>query len=1144
MKLINFKAIEKKWQGKWGRAGVFKAKEGKGGKDKNKKFYALEMYPYPSGYGLHMGHALNYTIGDIFARFKRMQGFNVLYPMGFDSFGLPAENAAIKNRSHPKKFTDEAIKNYIKQMKGLGISYDWSRMLMSHDPAYYKWDQWIFLKMLERGLAYRKKAAVNFCRKCNTVLANEQVVDGKCWRHEDTEVEVKQLEQWFFKTTEYADELYHGLDKLDDWPEMIKTLQRNWIGRSEGTEVDFEVPWSKETNFVLLHGFTGSPKDNFFPWLKRELESRGHKVSVPELPNTRNPKIIEQVEYVLKNCKFDEDTVLLGHSLGSVVALKVAENLNKPIKKLILGAGFLKPDFEDHARPFAKSFDWKFDFDKIRKNVRDVLILRALNDSAVGGFHADKIKEAIGGNIITFKAEDDHICADKEPAVLDNCLQKWKVFTTRVDTLFGVTFLVVSAQHPEIMSLVTADRKKEVETFLKKVKSTKEEDIDKMNKEGVFTGSYAIHPLTGKKIPIWAGNFVVSDYGSGMVMGVPAHDARDFEFARKYGLSIQEVIRPVLGTPVDEAEFRKTISAVVHRKKDNKFLLLKWNNFGWIAPSIGGVEEGEDIIKAAEREVLEETGYKTKFIKSLGGAIESYFYAENKKVWRHRIDQPVLLELIDEKPLLVSKEEKGKHEVVWLSAEEALAQISHEGNKWGLLRYLGRDFAYTDYGVLINSNEFNGLSSAEGIEHIAIALQEKGLGRKKVAYRLRDWLVSRQRFWGTPIPVIYCDSCGAIPVREKDLPVKLPDNLKFTSVENPLKTHKAFVNVKCWKCSGKARRETDTMDTFVNSSWYFLRYLDNKNKKAIFDKKKADYWMPVDLYIGGKEHATLHLIYFRFYTKFLRDLGLLSVDEPAKRLFNQGMLHAEDGRKMSKSYGNIIVPEVISEKYGIDTARLFLVSAASPDKDINWNSDGIEGSLRFVLRMFEFFNNIRIGKSSKKIEHYVNSGIKEITREIEYMKYNLAVIKLRALFEVLEKENEVAKNDLESFVKLLAVFAPHIAEEFWAKIKGKGLVSVSKWPTANEEKIDMKIEEAEKVLEKTVEDIKQILKLVKEKQGKDGKKIYLYVLPHELKNYDNKTLSERTGLEVKVYAVNDAGKYDPSGKSGKVKPGRPGIYVE
>jgi len=821
--MINFSKLERKWQKKWEDGKVFLAKE----KKKARKFYIVEMYPYPSGSGLHMGHAFNYTIGDIQARLKRMQGFNVLYPMGFDSFGLPAENAAIKEKSHPKKFTEQAIKNYIRQMKELGLSYDWSRVLYSHDPEYYKWDQWIFLRMFEKGLAYRKKAPVNFCPKCNTVLANEQVLNGKCWRHEDCDVEIRYLEQWFFKITDYADELYEGIDKLNEWPEQIKRLQKNWIGKSEGVEIDFEI-----------NG------------------------------------------------------------------------------------------------------------------------------------------------------------------------EKWKVFTTRPDTLFGVTFLAMSAQHPSLMELVSDKQTKDVQRFLKKIKSTKEEDMDKLDKEGVFTGAYAVHPLTKEKIPVWTGNFVVADYGSGIVMGVPAHDQRDFEFAKKYGLNVREVIKP----------------------------------------------------------------------------------------------------------------KKGKNE---------------------------KREAYTGYGVLVNSGDFNDLESDEAMKHIVKALEAKDRGRETIKYKLRDWLISRQRFWGTPIPIVYCDKCGIVPVKEKDLPVKLPDDIKFFGVENPLKEDRRFTITNCPKCGSLGKRETDTMDTFVNSSWYFLRYTDSQNKKAIFDKDKARYWMPLDIYIGGKEHATLHLIYFRFYTKFLRDLGLLKVDEPAKKLFNQGMLHASDGRKMSKSFGNVILPEVISKKFGIDSARMFLVSMASPDKDINWSNEGAEGSLRFVMRVIGFVNDFaRKGKNLKMSglqESKFNRLIREYTLDLEGFRYNLAVIKLREMFDILERG--CTKKEIEIFLRLLCVICPHISEELWEKMGGKSFISLENWPSYDENKIDSKLEEQEKRFEKTIEDVKNVLKILADKDKK-GKDVYLYVLPNELDLFDEKKIEERINKKVKVYAVNDKNKHDPEGKSKKVIPGRPGIYVE
>lgn len=756
MARLTQKEIADKWQKKWEESKVFNVDKD----SKRKKFYVLEMFPYPSGSGLHMGHALNYTIGDIFARFKRMKGFNVLHPMGFDSFGLPAENAAIKAKSHPKNFTEDAIKNYVKQMKGLGISYDWDRMVETHKPDYYMWDQWIFLKMFEKGLAYKKTSPVNWCPKCNTVLANEQVHNGKCWRHEDTEVEVKSLDQWFLKTTAYAEELYDGIDKLEHWPDLIKKLQKNWINKSYGAEIVFKI------------------------------------------------------------------------------------------------------------------------------NNND-----------------------------------------------------WKVFTTRPDTIMGVTFLVVSAQHSKLKELVTEENKEKVDKFVKELHSVKEEDLDQMEKKGVFTGSYAVHPLTNEKIPVYAGNFVLADYGSGMVMAVPAHDQRDFEFAKKYDIKIKQVIQS-----------------------------------------------------------------KDKQLKEL-------------------------------------KE------------------------------------AYTDNGVLINSDNFNGLDNNEAKKVIVKELEKKNLGKQTVNYRLRDWLISRQRFWGTPIPIVYCNKCGAVPVNEKDLPVQLPDNVRFESAENPLREHKEFLNTACPKCGGKAKRETDTMDTFVNSSWYYLRYTDPKNNKAVFSSQKADYWCPIDQYIGGKEHACMHLIYIRFYTKFLRDLGLLNFDEPAINLFNQGMLQGPDGEKMSKSKGNIILPEVISEKYGLDSARLFLVSVASPDKDINWSDQGTEGSARFIKKIFDYADNVKFGKTSRKVESKLHSTIKQVGELIESFKYNIATIKIRELFESFEQE--ISKKDFESFLKLLSPICPHITEELWENIGNKPFISTESWPEHDESKIDEKLDYFDEIIENLRSDILDVKRLVK-----------------------------------------------------------------
>jgi len=812
---IDFKSIEKKWQGKWEQEEIFRTFDN----SKKKKYYVLEMFPYPSGSGLHMGHAWNYIIGDIFARFKRLQGFNVLYPMGYDALGLPAENAAIEEGIHPEKYTNQSILNYIKQQKSLGLSYDWSRMLNTASPNFYKWDQWIFLKMLEKGIAYRKKASVNWCPKCETVLANEQVHNGKCWRHDDTNAEIKHLEQWFFKTTNYAGELLQGLKKLN-WPQKTKTMQENWIGKSNGVEINFQVSGKK------------------FP-----------------------------------------------------------------------------------------------------------------------------------------------------------------IFTTRPDTIFGVTFMVISAQHPDLMKLVANEKKKDVEIFLNKLKSVSEKEQKNMEKEGVFTGTYAINPINNEKVPIYAGNFVVADYGSGMVMAVPAHDQRDFEFAKKYGIKIRQVI---------------------------------------------------------------DGGYVKKS-------------------------------------------------------------------------------AYIEQGKLINSKEFNSLGNEKAKQEILKHLKKKKLAKEKTQYKLRDWLISRQRYWGAPIPVVYCEKCGVVPVPEKDLPVMLPMKVAFGK-GNPLATNEEWIRTKCPKCKCEAKRETDTMDTFANSSWYFLRYCDPDNSKKIFDSKKINFWMPVDQYIGGQEHICMHLIYARFYTKFLRDIKLLKFDEPFAKLFHQGMLHGLDGEKMSKSHPqSVVLPETVSDKYGIDTARIFLVSLASPEHDLDWSEEGIKGSLKFINKIFEYFENAKIGKSDAKTESKLNKIIKEVTVQIESFKYNLAIIKIKELFNCLPKET--SKEVLEKSLKLLHPFCPHITEEIWEKIGNKSFISLSEWPKIEEKKINDFFDKQDESLDKLVSDIMNILKIV-ESRGEIKSRIYVYVIPGEKDFYNLDELNKRIGKQVEIFEVSDKKKYDPKGISKKAKPGKPGIYVE
>ena len=823
---MDFKRIESKWQKKWEKEKIFEVTEN----PKKKKFYVLEMYPYPSASGLHMGHARNYAIGDCYARFKRMQGFNVLYPMGYDSFGLPAENAAIAAKSHPKKFTEKAIENYIKQQKKLGFSYVWSRMLASHNPEYYKWNQYFFLKFLEKGLVYRKKAPVTWCPKCNTVLANEQVHSGKCWRHKSTDVEIKQLEQWFIKTTEYADELLNMIDGLQ-WPEKIKIMQKNWIGKSHGTEIDFEI-----------------------------------------------------------------------------------------------------------------------------------------------------------------KGE------------------KWPVFSTRSDTIYGVTFMVISAQHPRLMELVTNKQQKAVVEFLKKIKSVSEKEIEELEKEGAFTGTYATNPLTSEKIPIYTGNFVITEYGSGMVMGVPAHDQRDFEFAKKYDIPIKIVI-------------------------------------------------------------------------------QSSFQLDPKKMSR----------------------------------------------------------AYTEDGTLINSEEFNGMNSKDAIDEITKQLENKKLGRKTIQFKLKDWLVSRQRYWGTPIPIIYCEKCGIVTVRENDLPVILPEKVKFGK-GNPLATNKEFVNTTCPKCKGKAKRETDTMDTFFDSSWYYLRYCDNKNDKEPFNKKKLHYWALVDQYIGGAEHACMHLIYARFFVKALRDLGFFSFDEPFTRLFNQGMLH-KDGFVMSKSRGNVVTPEEVLAKYGADTGRLFLLFIASPDKDMEWSDEGIEGSSRFLTKFSKLIESK--GGNGKKDSFIISKReetIRSVTQDIEEFKFNVAIKELMELVNCIYRysnqiSKKVYKQTLEKLSLILSPFTPHVCEEIWSKLGNKPFISLEKWPEADKSKIDKKVLELENTFRKTLEDLSHVIKLSKKED-----KAYLYFVTEKELEYFKENLEfmkqQFKFSKIDLFLAKDQNKYDPENKASKAKYSKPGIYLE
>lgn len=765
-------AIEAKWQKYWEENKTFKVEM-----DKDKpKSYVLEMFPYPSG-NLHMGHVRNYSIGDVIARFRTMKGFNVLHPMGWDSFGMPAENAAIKHNIPPKKWTLENIANMTRQLKALGLSYDWDREVTTCKEDYYKWTQWFFELFYKRGLAVKKESAVNWCDTCNTVLANEQVIDGKCWRC-DHEVVKKDLSQWFFKITDYADELLKDLDLLPGWPERVKIMQHNWIGRSEGLEFSFEIP--------------------------------------------------------------------------------------------------------------------------------------ALNDTVA-------------------------------------------VYTTRPDTAYGVTFMALAAEHPLIKKICENNPKAdEINAFCERVRNQSEIErtSSESEKEGVFTGVYCINPFTGRKVEIWVTNYVLYDYGTGAVMGVPTGDQRDWMFADKYGIEKIVTICPV----------------------------------------------GKEL-------KLEE--------------------------------------------MTCAYEEKE--------------------------------------GMLVNSGEFTGMEMHKAMSAIMDKAEAEGFGKRRVNYRLRDWLISRQRYWGAPIPIIYCPHCGEVLVPEDQLPVRLPEDVSFTAgAKSPLATSEEFVHCKCPKCGADAIRETDTMDTFLCSSWYYLRYTDAHNDKMPFDKELNNYWGPVDQYIGGIEHAILHLLYSRFFVKVLRDAGLVDYDEPFSNLLTQGMV-IKDGAKMSKSLGNVVSPEEILSKYGADTARLFILFAAPPERELEWSDQGVEGSFRFLNRIWRIvqafeavlaqkvteYDHSNLNEADKDLRRVLHSSIKKVTNDIETrFNFNTAISTMMELVNALYAYKEAAKEPnagliyeaISDLIKMMSPFVPHITEELWrGAIDANSSVHEQSWPECDEEAL--KVDNVEIVLQ-------------------------------------------------------------------------------
>ncbi len=919
------KKIEPKWQKYW------EAKKTYRQYNRAKKFYALDMFPYPSGAGLHVGHPKGYIATDIVARKKQLEGYGVLHPMGWDAFGLPAERFAIKSKTHPKVSVRKNIANFKKQLAHLGFTYDWDREISTTDPEYYRWTQWIFLQLFKKGLVYESEEPINWCPTCQTGLANEDLEDGKC-EVCGSDIEKKPLRQWVIRMTAYADRLLRDLDteKLD-WSESIKEQQRNWIGRSEGTTIKFKI---------------------------------------------QNEKL------------------------------------------------------------------------KIENQMSEV------------GSRKSKVDEYI------------------------------EVFTTRVDTIFGCTYVVVAPEHPFISELLdcysreggnpdSADvldprvkpeddgsfevaNAEEVRGYIESVKKKTEQERNDATKEktGVkLEGIEAVNPFTGEMVPIFVADYVLGNYGTGAVMAVPAHDERDFAFAKKYNVPICSVIAPYIRltgvcTPREDRETisRECVTVILWDKEKKKVLLLKRKKDGVHVFPGGGIEKGEQSVETAIREITEETGY-TDFtiLRVVIPKLYGHGYKMRKDV--NCSDPEVVFEgqLISNGRLDLTEEEHQIHDVLWVDADKVgdLPNFldSHE-YEWKILH--SDKHAFCDDGITFDSGEFTGLKSEEAREKMTAWLEEKGFGRKQVNYKLRDWVFSRQRYWGEPIPLVKCDLCGWVPVPEKDLPVTLPSVKSYEpsgTGESPLANIEKWVSTKCPTCGGVARRETNTMPQWAGSSWYYLRYIDPTNSRKLVDLKKEKEWMPVDLYVGGAEHATRHLLYARFWHKFLYDIGVVSTREPFKRLVHVGLIMASDGRKMSKRWGNVVNPDDMVRRFGADALRLYEMFLGPFSQSASWNTDGMVGMRRFLEKVWKI--KLKIHTKEKKLSVLLHKTIKKVSEDIEEMRFNTAISALMILANEMERAEFVAREDFETFLILLAPFAPHIAEELWSLLGNKTSIMLERWPKAN-----------------------------------------------------------------------------------------------
>lgn len=1062
------KDIEKKWQDKWEEEGLHTVDLSS---DKE-KYYSLVEFPYPSG-NLHVGHWYAFAVPDIRARFKKMQGYNVLFPFGFDSFGLPAENAAIQRGLDPKDWTESNMAVMREQFKQIGSMVDWSKTVATSDPAFYRWTQWMFARFFENNLAYRAKTMVNWCPSCLTVLANEQVVQGECERC-GALVEKKEMSQWMLKITDYADQLIDDLEELD-WPKDIKESQKNWIGRSSGAELSFEVREEEPLRFVFVHGYRSGPDLNFHPWIKSELEKRGHVVEIPSLPNPRNPSVQEQVEYVLNSVEFDERTILVGHSLGTNVVMKLLEKIDRPIHRTVLVGGFIDDNFAKKEDRRSIGFDFEFDFETIQKNAGQVILLHGENEETITDLQFSKLQEALSGYVVIAEDIVEHFRHIEEPAVLRAVLPHVNVFTTRPDTLFGVTYLVLAPENKLIDQLRFKIKNwKELETYRKEAAS--KTDLDRQqskDKTGVrLEGVVAINPGNKEEIPVYVADYVLEGYGTGAIMAVPAHDERDFAFAKKFNLPIKQVIAPQTGIERENEEFRNGGAGVVFDPISQKYAVAKWlDHGGALSFYAGGVDEGEDVKTAVVREVKEESGlYDFKEIYFVETSYTRYY---NKLKNVNRVARAecylFILNSVDKKE--VTLEEHENFELVWASAEDILTSFrsrNEEGEtdhyirflmeSVGLARELGYDKVTTSeeftrkalpvYGKLENSGQFDGLSSEEA----KIKITEFVGGRTHTTYKQRDWGISRQRYWGTPIPIVYDPEGVPHAVPDEYLPWVLPTDVDYkpdgvAPLDRSLELRKRTVSIfgKGWT------PEVDTMDTFVDSAWYFMRYLDSKNDNSFAGGEILKKWLPVDMYSGGSEHTTMHVLYSRFWYKALASLGYVPGVEPYDIRINRGLIMGPDGKKMSKSKGNVVDPDIEVERFGADSMRVYL-AFIGPYNEVGhfpWNTDGLAGARRFLEKVWRIAEKVQ-PEDNGDLNKILHQTVKKVGSDLENLKTNTAVAQLMTCATVFDRSEKVGISQYRTLLMILAPFAPHITEELWSLTKGESFVHLNKWPEYQE----------------------------------------------------------------------------------------------